>query len=128
MEDTEEQWCVWQGCKEKALFSAESASHLHMHESEDCLNSVSWIDEIKIDIFIYVRRVIYMEQEKKCITLLKMYPNQETRWHWYLWFFAASEQIWLVITDEAIKLFNSKIIRTSVSDLNDRKRYDDRKQ
>lgn len=42
--------------------------------------------------------------------------------------FAASEQIWLVITDEAIKLFNSKIIRTSVSDLNDRKRYDDRKQ
>lgn len=56
---------VWQGCKEKALFSAESASHLHMHESEDCLNSVSWIDEIKIDIFIYVRRVIYMEQEKK---------------------------------------------------------------
>lgn len=45
-----------------------------------------------------------------------------------LTFFAASEQIWLVITDEAIKLFNSKIIRTSVSDLNDRKRYDDRKQ
>lgn len=83
MEDTEEQWCVWQGCEEKALFSAESASHLHMHESEDCLNSVSWIDEIKIDIFIYVRRVIYMEQEKKCITLLKMYPNQETWWHWY---------------------------------------------